>query len=343
MYFSQQINYINSFSLHLFPFQYMLNDAYCKLRKSPSRQQTLLIDPPPQYPSLPSPILNDSTPLFNTSSSSSGTSPLPSSSSTSSYATLSGIQSTSPPANLLAASSSSSSSSSSVSSSAYLLKSSSTSSHYHHHHHHHHHVDKRGATDSGYVSSSPSKKSKLSSLVASGVGGGGGGGSSSGSSSINSSSAASASNYGGSQQQQYHLHGGGSSSPQLSSAGGTSHGVAAATAGTAGKYNIHDKLRELYLELLAEDNTETNRVRWGRPSKCNVTLIWVTSLQLNLRNTSFLLDKLVLRENLNTLILNLYPGNKGYSLAFRRGPDQQQQADGRGNVSCECCLNSVGS
>ncbi|KAL9702615.1 hypothetical protein quinque_006133 [Culex quinquefasciatus] len=250
---------------------YMLNDAYCKLRKSPSRQQTLLIDPPPQYPSLPSPILNDSTPLFNTSSSSSGTSPLPSSSSTSSYATLSGIQSTSPPANLLAASSSSSSSSSSVSSSAYLLKSSSTSSHYHHHHHHHHHVDKRGATDSGY-------------------------------------------------QQQYHLHGGGSSSPQLSSAGGTAHGVAAATAGTAGKYNIHDKLRELYLELLAEDNTETNR--------------------LNLRNTSFLLDKLVLRENLNTLILNLYPGNKGYSLAFRRGPDQQQQGDGRGNISKSGALAS---
>lgn len=40
-------------------------------------------------------------------------------------------------------------------------------------------------------------------------------------------------------------------------------------------------------------------------------------LQLNLRNTSFLLEKLILRDNLNTLILNLYPGNKGYSLAFR--------------------------
>lgn len=39
--------------------------------------------------------------------------------------------------------------------------------------------------------------------------------------------------------------------------------------------------------------------------------------QMNLLSTSFLLDKLVARENLNTLVLNLYPGNKGYSLAFR--------------------------
>lgn len=32
---------------------------------------------------------------------------------------------------------------------------------------------------------------------------------------------------------------------------------------------------------------------------------------------SLLLEKLIARERLNTLILNLYPGNKGYSLAFR--------------------------
>lgn len=30
-----------------------------------------------------------------------------------------------------------------------------------------------------------------------------------------------------------------------------------------------------------------------------------------------LLEKLVVKERLNTMILNLYPGNKGYSLAFR--------------------------
>lgn len=39
--------------------------------------------------------------------------------------------------------------------------------------------------------------------------------------------------------------------------------------------------------------------------------------QLNLSPSSFLLDKLVTRERLHTLIINLYPGNKGYSLAFR--------------------------
>lgn len=39
----------------------------------------------------------------------------------------------------------------------------------------------------------------------------------------------------------------------------------------------------------------------------------------------------MLRENLNTLIINLYPGNKGYSLAFRRGTEQTN--DGGRNVS----------
>ncbi|CAH0560453.1 unnamed protein product [Brassicogethes aeneus] len=39
-----------------------------------------------------------------------------------------------------------------------------------------------------------------------------------------------------------------------------------------------------------------------------------------LKQNSHLLDKLVARERLNTLILNLYPGNRGYSLAFRTAP-----------------------
>ncbi|XP_055705555.1 transcription factor SPT20 homolog isoform X2 [Phlebotomus papatasi] len=62
-------------------------------------------------------------------------------------------------------------------------------------------------------------------------------------------------------------------------------------------FHIFDKLRELYVELSAEDADFQH-----------------TSLG---RKTSFLLDKLVAKENLNTLILNLYPGNKGYSLAFK--------------------------
>jgi hypothetical protein len=40
--------------------------------------------------------------------------------------------------------------------------------------------------------------------------------------------------------------------------------------------------------------------------------------QLNLSPSSFLLDKLVSREKLHTLIINLYPGNKGYSLSYFR-------------------------
>lgn len=62
-------------------------------------------------------------------------------------------------------------------------------------------------------------------------------------------------------------------------------------------YNIHDKLRELYCELKVVNIPEAKK--------------------LHLRNTSFLLEKLVVKDNLNTLVLNLYPGNKGYSLAFR--------------------------
>lgn len=39
---------------------------------------------------------------------------------------------------------------------------------------------------------------------------------------------------------------------------------------------------------------------------------------MKLRSRSQALELLVARENLNTVILNLYPGNKGYSLAFRQ-------------------------
>ncbi len=41
--------------------------------------------------------------------------------------------------------------------------------------------------------------------------------------------------------------------------------------------------------------------------------------------TSHLLDKLVQREHLNTLVVNLYPGNDGYSLMLkgRSGQDAE--------------------
>lgn len=58
------------------------------------------------------------------------------------------------------------------------------------------------------------------------------------------------------------------------------------------------------------------------------SLINIYILQLNLLSTSFLLDKLVSRESLNTLVLNMYPGNKGYSLAFRVVANGQSGAAG---------------
>ncbi|CAO1294105.1 unnamed protein product [Diamesa tonsa] len=69
---------------------------------------------------------------------------------------------------------------------------------------------------------------------------------------------------------------------------------------TAMRYNIEEKLRELFIELIADRAT------------CSYLK------EFNLKRTSFLLDKLVLRDKLNTLIITLYPGNKGYSLAFRK-------------------------
>ncbi|CRL08190.1 CLUMA_CG021003, isoform A [Clunio marinus] len=64
---------------------------------------------------------------------------------------------------------------------------------------------------------------------------------------------------------------------------------------TQNHYNIMDKLKELYKELKNDKSCK----------------------ELNLSPSSFLLDKLVTRERLHTLIINLYPGNKGYSLAYR--------------------------
>lgn len=51
---------------------------------------------------------------------------------------------------------------------------------------------------------------------------------------------------------------------------------------------------------------------------------------MKLRSRSQALELLVARENLNTVILNLYPGNKGYSLAFRQesaGKSFEQHGD----------------
>uniref|UniRef100_A0A1B6EGG4 Spt20-like SEP domain-containing protein n=1 Tax=Clastoptera arizonana TaxID=38151 RepID=A0A1B6EGG4_9HEMI len=65
-------------------------------------------------------------------------------------------------------------------------------------------------------------------------------------------------------------------------------------------FSIHQKLRQLYEKEVANTSQQ--------------------SLQ-NLRPTSRLLEKLVDQENLNTLVLNLYPGNKGYSMCLKMGRD----------------------
>nr|CAI5870379.1 unnamed protein product [Callosobruchus analis] len=64
------------------------------------------------------------------------------------------------------------------------------------------------------------------------------------------------------------------------------------TARVKAPFDIFAKLKELHKEEIAKN-----------PKK--------------LYETPLLLEKLVARERLNTLIFNLYPGNKGYSLAFR--------------------------
>lgn len=46
-----------------------------------------------------------------------------------------------------------------------------------------------------------------------------------------------------------------------------------------------------------------------------------------LKSNSHLLEKLVAQERLNTLILNLYPGNKGYSLSFPTAPNSDLCTD----------------
>lgn len=54
---------------------------------------------------------------------------------------------------------------------------------------------------------------------------------------------------------------------------------------------------------------------------------------MRLQSRSFVLDSLVAKESLNTVILNLYPGNKGYSLAFRQNTlPEDRDYDGIKNI-----------
>ncbi|KAI5641112.1 spt20 family domain-containing protein [Phthorimaea operculella] len=63
------------------------------------------------------------------------------------------------------------------------------------------------------------------------------------------------------------------------------------------KFDLFKKLHELYSELSREEASQPN--------------------YQGLKTTSYLLEKLIATYNLNTLIVNLYPGNKGYSLSLK--------------------------
>ncbi|XP_065159509.1 uncharacterized protein Spt20 isoform X2 [Atheta coriaria] len=77
------------------------------------------------------------------------------------------------------------------------------------------------------------------------------------------------------------------------------HASAGSTTPQKPQFCIHTKLLHLYLEECAKD---PNQLRTG------------------LKRNTHLLEKLVARERLNTIILNLYPGNKGYSITFPMHP-----------------------
>ncbi|CAB3236161.1 unnamed protein product [Arctia plantaginis] len=62
------------------------------------------------------------------------------------------------------------------------------------------------------------------------------------------------------------------------------------------KFDLFKKLHELYNELSRDESLQVN--------------------YQGLKTTSYLLEKLLAIYNLNTLIINLYPGNKGYSLSL---------------------------
>ncbi|KAM7356088.1 transcription factor Spt20 homolog isoform 2-T5 [Cochliomyia hominivorax] len=63
-------------------------------------------------------------------------------------------------------------------------------------------------------------------------------------------------------------------------------------------FNIHERIKDHYLQLLAND------------------LNLFAEAGFKQRTRSFILERVVESERLNTIVINLYPGNKGYALAL---------------------------
>ncbi|XP_048480993.1 transcription factor SPT20 homolog [Plutella xylostella] len=82
---------------------------------------------------------------------------------------------------------------------------------------------------------------------------------------------------------------------------------------STGKFDLFKKLHELYTELSGDESLQSN--------------------YQGLKTTSYLLEKLLATYNLNTLIINLYPGNKGYSLSLKINGNSQQMHSPDGNAT----------
>ncbi|CAG9091393.1 unnamed protein product [Plutella xylostella] len=82
---------------------------------------------------------------------------------------------------------------------------------------------------------------------------------------------------------------------------------------STGKFDLFKKLHELYTELSGDESLQSN--------------------YQGLKTTSYLLEKLLATYNLNTLIINLYPGNKGYSLSLKINGNSQQLHSPDGNAT----------
>ncbi|XP_037297270.1 transcription factor SPT20 homolog isoform X2 [Manduca sexta] len=78
------------------------------------------------------------------------------------------------------------------------------------------------------------------------------------------------------------------------------------------KFDLFKNLHELYNELSKDESSQ------------NI---------YGLKTTSYLLEKLLANYNLNTLIINLYPGNKGYSLSLKINGNTQYLNPPDGHMS----------
>lgn len=88
-----------------------------------------------------------------------------------------------------------------------------------------------------------------------------------------------------------------------------------------GRKSLHQKLYELYMEECEKEPELKVRARQDRSVTGAHAVLWLHFLIVfalkNLRRNVNLLEKLVSQESVSCLVVNLYPGNEGYSLMLR--------------------------